>query len=103
MTAPDVDTILRSPVVLAELEAAWEDSLADDPSRRHEEGGWVYYEPATGRFQTRRAPVGDQAFIDLSDPPTVEGAFLVATYHSPESGIRGMAHRPECLRHGFGV
>jgi hypothetical protein len=82
MTAPDIDTIAQNPVVVAELEAAWRDSLASDAAHRHEEGGWVYHEPGSGAFQVRRAPVGDQAFIDLYDPPTVEGFFLVATYHT---------------------
>ena len=40
---------------------------------RHEEGGWVYCDPATRTIEIRRAPGGDQAFLDLDDPPELPG------------------------------
>jgi hypothetical protein len=32
---------LLTPQIIAELVSAWRESLADDPSQRHEEGGYI--------------------------------------------------------------
>lgn len=36
------------------FEDAWVDSLVNDPQRRHEEGGWIYCDAASGEIVTRR-------------------------------------------------
>ncbi|MDH3717696.1 MAG: hypothetical protein OES79_06190 [Planctomycetota bacterium] len=76
--------------MLRALDEAWADSQVDDPQRRHEEGGWIYLDPATGEITTRRAPAGGQATIDLSDPPIVDGNFLVGKFHThPNPSLDG--------------
>lgn len=40
------------------LQAAWKDSLPNDPMRRHEEGGWIYMDTTTGELTTRRQEAG---------------------------------------------
>src|SRR3954463_7939085 len=79
---PTADELLAEPVVRQEMEAAWTDSLADDPANRHEEGGWVYQDIATGRIAVRRAPPGSMRRLDLGNPPLVPGSVIVGTYHT---------------------
>jgi hypothetical protein len=79
---PTADELLADPVVRQEMEAAWVDSLADDPANRHEEGGWVYQDTATGRIAVRRAPPGTMRRLDLGNPPPVSGSVIVGTYHT---------------------
>jgi hypothetical protein len=73
---------VNDPLVRQALEQAWVDSLPADPALRHEEGGWVYVDLATGALLTRRAPAGAQAELDLTSPPFVPGAVVVATFHT---------------------
>ena len=89
MDAPTAVELQAHPVVQAAFAAAWADSFADDPAMRHEEGGFVYVNPTTGEVVIRRAPPGGRDFIDLSFPPHVHGAFLVATYHTHAIPPRG--------------
>ena len=81
-SAPTASELLAEPVIKAVLEQAWQDSLPEDPSQRHEEGGWIYKDLATGEFLIRRAAVVHQAGIDLSSPPEVAGATVVAKFHT---------------------
>lgn len=80
--APSADQLRQHPVVQAALEAAWVDSIPDDPLRRHEEGGWVYLDPDTGEVTVVRAPAGRTASIDLNNPPELPGRFLVGKFHT---------------------
>ena len=80
--APTADELLANPVVRAALDAAWADSFPDDPVLRHEEGGWVYCDPATGSVTVRRAQSGFRDGIILDGPPLVPGSYVVATYHT---------------------
>ena len=48
----------------------------------HEEGGWIYMDNTTGIVGVRRAPAGAQTTLDLSTPPVVSGAVVVATFHT---------------------
>jgi hypothetical protein len=80
--APSASELQANPVVQAAFAAAWADSFPDDPPLRHEEGGYVYFNPATGECVVRRALPGKSDSIDLSYPPIVEDAVLVATYHT---------------------
>jgi hypothetical protein len=70
------------PIVRQALEQAWTDSLADDPTRRHEEGGWIYQDLATGEVLVRRAPSGVRAEIRLANPPVVDGSVVVGKFHT---------------------
>jgi hypothetical protein len=82
MQAPTAADLLNELVVQQALEQAWNDSLPGDPVRRHEEGGWIYMDTTTGRVAVRRAAAGAQAELDLSTPPVVPGAVVVATFHT---------------------
>jgi hypothetical protein len=81
-SAPTVDDLLVDSVVQQALNDAWTDSLPADPSRRHEEGGWVYVDITTGTTSIRRAPAGARAVLDLNTPPFVHGSAVVATFHT---------------------
>jgi hypothetical protein len=80
--APTAAELEANPVVQVAFSAAWADSFVDDPVLRHEEGGYIYFSPATGTVSVRRAPPGTRRLLDLSSPPDVPGSFLVATYHT---------------------
>jgi hypothetical protein len=69
-------------MVQAALDQAWADSLPGDPTARHEEGGWIYLDLATGRLLVQRAPPGIRYTIDLEDPPIVAGAMVVGVFHT---------------------
>jgi hypothetical protein len=77
--------LLNHPLVQQALEQAWSDSLPDDPMRRHEEGGWIYMDLRTGKVSIRRAPMGSQAELDISNPPLVSGSTIVGIFHTHPS------------------
>jgi hypothetical protein len=79
--------LLADPVVQAELDRAWADSLPNDPSARHEEGGWIYLDLPTGRISTQRAPVIGQAGIILDKPLIVPGTIVVGKFHTHPNPI----------------
>jgi hypothetical protein len=80
--APSAAELQANPIVQAALAAAWADSLADDLTLRHEEGGFIYTEANTGAIHIRRTSPGDRWGVDLTNPPIEPGCFLVATYHT---------------------
>ncbi len=81
---------MNDPVVLAAMEQAWADSLPGDAGRRHEEGGWIYMDIASGALSVRRAASGAAAELDLTSPPTVAGAIVVGKFHThPNPRIEG--------------
>jgi hypothetical protein len=80
--APSAAEMMGDPRVQEALEQAWRDSLPADPTGRHEEGGWIYMEIATGRLIVRRAAGGGRAAINLADPPTIGGAVVVGKFHT---------------------
>ena len=89
MDAPTASELQANQVVQAAFAAAWADSLPDVPQLRHEEGGYIYCNPTTGEISVRRAPPGERRLLDVTRPPLVAGAFLVAVYHThpnPASG-----------------
>jgi hypothetical protein len=55
MIAPTIIELLNDMTVLKALEDAWADSKADDAAQRHEEGGWIYMDLATGQLLAQRA------------------------------------------------
>jgi hypothetical protein len=82
MHAPTTAELLNAPIVQQALERAWNDSLPGDPVHRHEEGGWIYMDTTNGTVTVRRASAGTQATLDVSTPPVVPGAVVVATFHT---------------------
>jgi hypothetical protein len=95
MQAPTAADLLNELVVQQALEQAWNDSHPGDPVRRHEEGGWIYMDTTTGRVTVRRAAAGAQAELDLSAPPVVPGAVVVATFHThPNPSAEGWEPGP---------
>jgi hypothetical protein len=80
--APTADELEQHPTIQAALEAAWQDSLPDDPAARHEEGGWIYQNLATGEITARRASPGRQAALDLTGPPVLDGYVVVGKFHT---------------------
>jgi hypothetical protein len=93
--APTAAELLADQVVQAELDQAWVDSLPNDPAGRHEEGGWIYLDLATGRITTRRAPVIGRAGIKLGNPTIVPGAIVVGKFHThPNPKAEGWDPKP---------
>src|SRR6516162_5883181 len=82
MQAPTAADLLNDPVVQQALEQAWSDSLPGDPVQRHEEGGWIFMDNTSAVVLARRAATGAQTSLDLSTPPVVLGAVVVATFHT---------------------
>jgi len=82
LEAPTGEELAASPLVREAIEAAWTDSLPADPSRRHEEGGWIYLNLATGELSVRRAAIGARAAINLSRPPELAGCVVVGKFHT---------------------
>lgn len=80
--APTAAELEQHPVVQAAFAAAWADSFPDDPALRHEEGGYIYFNPTTREVSVRRCLPGTADSINLSFPPVLDGAVLVATYHT---------------------
>lgn len=80
--APTASELLTDSTVMRALEEAWDDSQVDDRRHRHEEGGWIYVQVATGEMMTRRAPVGRQIAIDLTRPPVLVGWVVVGKFHT---------------------
>jgi hypothetical protein len=87
MDAPTAAELQVHPTVVAAFAAAWADSLPDDPTLRHEEGGFIYVNATTGEVIVRRAQPGEWSELDLNSPPTLPDCFLVATYHTHPNPI----------------
>ncbi|MGL6097516.1 MAG: hypothetical protein ACRC7O_17175 [Fimbriiglobus sp.] len=79
---PTADELHAHPVVQAAFVVAWADSFPDDPTLRHEEGGWVYMHEQTGRLLIRRSLPGRKRAIDLTAPPVIPDHFLIAIFHT---------------------
>ena len=82
MQAPTVTDLLNHLAVQQMLEQAWTDSMPSDALKRHEEGGWIYFDTTTGAITHRRAPAGAESFLDLSNAPILPGSTVVATFHT---------------------
>lgn len=82
MDAPDAGELLNDPTVQAAFAAAWADSFPDDPQMRHEEGGFIYYNPIVKTIAIRRTRPGRRSELDLSSPPVVQDCYLVGIYHT---------------------
>ena len=82
MDAPSATELQANPVVQAAFAAAWADSFPDDPTLRHEEGGYIYVNAITGEVIIRRVQPGGRDVLDLSVPTELPDCFVVATYHT---------------------
>ena len=80
--APSAEELQAHPAVQAAFAAAWADSFVDDKVLRHEEGGYIYFNPKTGEVAIRRARSGTRKALNLHVPPMILDSFLVATYHT---------------------
>jgi hypothetical protein len=98
MPAPTATELLNDPVVQEALEQAWVESLPADPARRHEEGGWIYMETATGIISIRRARAGERAMVNLSAPPVLPGEVVVGIFHThPNPSAEGWDPGPSVV------
>lgn len=79
---PAAAELAAHPAVQNALDLAWAESNSNDPRQRHEEGGWIYMHSLSGDIQVRRASSGEQAAIDLSDPPLIAGYVVVGKFHT---------------------
>ncbi|MDQ2976915.1 MAG: Mov34/MPN/PAD-1 family protein, partial [Acidobacteriota bacterium] len=78
---PTGTQLARNPQVQRILNNTWRDSQHGSP-QNHEEGGWLYWNPDTSRIISRRAARGSEGSINLSNPPYIRGAFVIAEFHS---------------------
>jgi hypothetical protein len=106
--APSAAELLRNAVVIATLEAAWNDSLPAHPQQRHEEGGWIYYELSSGMISVVRAAPGRRRAINLSRPPELAGCVVVGKFHthpnpSDEGWDPGPSDQDEFIDNRHGV
>ena len=92
---PTVSELLAHPEVIQAMDGAWADSQVNDPTNRHEEGGWIYLDLSTGTVQTRRAPAGTRSRLSLGNPPLLPNHAIVGTFHThPNSASEGWATDP---------
>lgn len=75
------EEIAADPVVKAAIQAAWEDSSADNATTRHEEGGWIY-EDASGNLTVDRWPSGNRSSINPNPPTPPPGGKVVGEFHT---------------------
>jgi len=94
-SAPTADELLQSVIVMEALERAWTDSEPADANRRHEEGGWIYFDLTTGELSVERAARGDDSSIDLANPPLLAGKVVVGKFHThPNPSAEGWEAGP---------
>lgn len=92
---PTASELLAHPVVIQELEDAWVDSHTNDANNRHEEGGWIYMDLATGIILVHRAPTGTRSRLSLANPPLVSNHVIVGTFHThPNPAAEGWITGP---------
>ena len=100
MEAPSATELLADATVQQAFAAAWADSFADDPQMRHEEGGFIYYNPTTRTIAIRRTRPGHRSEIDLSYPPMVRDCYLIGIFHThPNSAASGFMPDPSRADH----
>jgi hypothetical protein len=92
---PTASELLARSEVIQALVGAWADSRVNDPTDRHEEGGWIYLELSTGVIVTRRAPAGTRSRLSLANPPLLPNHVIVGTFHThPNSASEGWETGP---------
>lgn len=92
---PTAAELLAHSDVIQALGRAWADSLVNDPTNRHEEGGWIYLDLSTGAILTRQAPKGTRSRLSLGNPPLLPNHVLVGTFHThPNPSSEGWTTKP---------
>src|SRR5438552_1152472 len=92
---PTAAELLAHSVVIHAMDAAWADSRVNNPTLRHEEGGWIYLESSTGVVVTRRAPAGTRSRLSLANPPLLPNHVIVGTFHThPNPASEGWTTGP---------
>jgi len=87
--APSGDDLWNDPWVQGKILQAWNDSFWDMSNPNNpvkwpepkEQGGWIYATP-DGRIGVMRAPSGGATDINLQNPPTYPGWYLVGKFHT---------------------
>ena len=92
---PSASELLAHQAVLRAMAEAWVDSQVNDPRKRHEEGGWIYLDLATGEIAIRRALSGARSRLSLSNPPLLHNQIIVGTFHThPNPASEGWTTEP---------
>jgi hypothetical protein len=80
--APSASELAQMPEVMQALEQAWIDSEPGNRSKRHEEGGWIYWDQSTNAIMILRAARGMKSRIDLETPPVFKHKMVIAKFHT---------------------
>ena len=80
--APSAAEIAAMPEVIQAIELAWVDSEPDNASKRHEEGGWIYWDPKKSVVAVVRVKRGARAGINFENPPVLKTKYLIAKFHT---------------------
>lgn len=92
---PTASELLAAAEVIQAMDEAWADSRVNDPTHRHEEGGWIYLDLSSGVIVTRRAPAGTRSRLSLANPPILPNHVIVGTFHThPNPASEGWATGP---------
>lgn len=75
----------KNAVVITAIQDAWEDSQVNDKDKRHEEGGWILQNIATGELMTIRVPSGTRDRLNLGNLPVKEGWQVIGFFHTHPS------------------
>jgi RHS repeat-associated protein len=81
---PTTERIFRSARVRRAMREAWDDSLPDDPTFRHEEGGYIVRR-RNGRLDVERWPRGNTDIISaplIDDKGRYKGQLVVGRFHT---------------------
>lgn len=105
---PTASELLTNPAAIQAMEEAWVDAQVDDPSNRHEEGGWIYMDLTTGIIVTQRAPTGTRSRLSLANPPLLPNHVIVGTFHThpnpaSEGWVTGPSNQDELAARLSGV
>jgi hypothetical protein len=79
---PTAAQMAADPMVSAAVEQAWTDSQAGDKDNRHEEGGWIVQNTATGALSVVRWPAGGRSSITPSARPAIPCHRVVGHFHT---------------------
>lgn len=89
---PTAAEMAANPTVSAAVEQAWTDSQAGDKDNRHEEGGWIVQNTATGGLSVVRWPAGTGSSITPGARPEIPCHRVVGHFHThpnPETDENG--------------
>jgi hypothetical protein len=82
---PTQNDLQNNGTVTGALNTAWNASNPGNPNRGanpQEQGGWIYLDIITDTINIRHHPGGEQASIDLNDPPILSDSIVVGHFHT---------------------